>query len=325
MKGIPMASITQLEYVVALDQCRHFGRAASQCHVSQPTLSAQLRKLEDELGVVLFDRNKQPILPTEEGKAFIEQAKVVLTEFKRFSLLGNRSADELSGEFRLAVIPTIAPYLMPLFLGKFTSRYPRIELAIEEMSTERIIEVLDKDQIDAGILATPLGLSRVEEEPLFYEPFYLYAGPGHRLLKSSKVSENMLDPGELWLPSEEHCLRRQVVEVCGSGERGGCFPSVHLKGGSVETLVEMVSKGQGYTLLPQLAADSVARRKFEGRVIPIARPTPAREVSLVHRRGHLKQSMMRLLREEIESSLPRTLPRQKSKAFRVIELVGYFR
>ena len=320
-----MASITQLEYVVALDQCRHFGRAASQCHVSQPTLSAQLRKLEDELGVVLFDRNKQPILPTEEGKAFIEQAKVVLTEFKRFSLLGNRSADELSGEFRLAVIPTIAPYLMPLFLGKFTSRYPRIELAIEEMSTERIIEVLDKDQIDAGILATPLGLSRVEEEPLFYEPFYLYAGPGHRLLKSSKVSENMLDPGELWLPSEEHCLRRQVVEVCGSGERGGCFPSVHLKGGSVETLVEMVSKGQGYTLLPQLAADSVARRKFEGRVIPIARPTPAREVSLVHRRGHLKQSMMRLLREEIESSLPRTLPRQKSKAFRVIELVGYFR
>jgi LysR family hydrogen peroxide-inducible transcriptional activator len=320
-----MASITQLEYVVALDQCRHFGRAAAQCHVSQPTLSAQLRKLEEELGVVLFDRNKQPILPTDDGKAFIEQAKVVLTEFKRFSLLGNRSADELSGEFRLAVLPTIAPYLMPLFLGKFTKRYPRIELAIEEMSTERIIEALDKDQIDAGILATPLGLSRVEEEPLFYEPFFLYAGPGHPFLRSSRVSESMLDPGELWLPSEEHCLRKQVVEVCGSGDRGGCFPSVHLKGGSIETLVEMVSKGEGYTLLPQLAADSVARRKFEGRVIPISRPTPAREVSLVHRRGHLKQSMMRLLRGGIESALPKTLPREKARVFRVIELVGYFR
>jgi LysR family transcriptional regulator, hydrogen peroxide-inducible genes activator len=320
-----MASITQLEYVVALDQCRHFGRAAGQCHVSQPTLSAQLRKLEEELGVVLFDRNKQPILPTEDGKAFIEQAKVVLTEFKRFSLLGNRSADELSGEFRLAVIPTIAPYLMPLFLGKFTTRYPRIELAIEEMSTERIIETLDKDQIDAGILATPLGLSRVEEEPLFYEPFFLYVGPGHRLLKSSKVSESMLDPTELWLPSEEHCLRQQVVDVCGGDERGGCFPSVHLKGGSIETLVEMVSRGEGYTLLPQLAAASVARRKFEGKVLPITRPAPAREVSLVHRRGHLKQSMLKLLRVSIESGLPRELPREKSRDFRVVELVGHFR
>ena len=320
-----MASITQLEYVVALDQSRHFGRAALQCNVSQPTLSAQLRKLEEELGVVLFDRNKQPILPTEDGKAFIEQAKVVLTEFKRFSLLGNRSADELSGEFRLAVIPTIAPYLMPLFLGKFTTRYPRIELAIEEMSTERIIEALDKDQIDAGILATPLGLSRVEEEPLFYEPFFLYVGPGHRLLKSSKVSESMLDPGELWLPSEEHCLRQQVVDVCGGGERGGCFPSVHLKGGSIETLVEMVSRGQGYTLLPQLAAESVARRKFEGKVLPLTRPAPAREVSLVHRRGHLKQSMLRLLKVSIEGGLHRELPREKSKSFRVVELVGHFR
>jgi LysR family hydrogen peroxide-inducible transcriptional activator len=320
-----VASITQLEYVVALDQSRHFGRAALQCNVSQPTLSAQLRKLEEELGVVLFDRNKQPILPTEDGKAFIEQAKVVLTEFKRFSLLGNRSADELSGEFRLAVIPTIAPYLMPLFLGKFTTRYPRIELAIEEMSTERIIEALDKDQIDAGILATPLGLSRVEEEPLFYEPFFLYVGPGHRLLKSSKVSESMLDPGELWLPSEEHCLRQQVVDVCGGGERGGCFPSVHLKGGSIETLVEMVSRGQGYTLLPQLAAESVARRKFEGKVLPLTRPAPAREVSLVHRRGHLKQSMLRLLKVSIEGGLPRELPREKAKVFRVVELVGHFR
>lgn len=320
-----MASITQLEYVVALDQCRHFGRAASQCHVSQPTLSAQLRKLEDELGVVLFDRNKQPILPTDDGKAFIEQAKVVLTEFKRFSLLGNRSADELSGEFRLAVIPTIAPYLMPLFLGIFTNRYPRIELAIEEMSTRRILEALDKDQIDAGILATPLGLSRVEEEPLFYEPFFLYVGPHHRWLKAERISETMLDPAELWLPSDEHCLRQQIVAVCGSGESGGCFPSVHLKGGSVETLVEMVSKGQGYTLLPQLAADSVARRKFEGRVIPIARPAPAREVSLVHRRGHLKQSMLKLLKESIESQLPKGLPRTKARSFRVVELVGYFR
>jgi LysR family hydrogen peroxide-inducible transcriptional activator len=320
-----VASITQLEYVAALDRYRHFGRAAAHCHVSQPTLSAQLRKLEDELGVVLFDRNKQPILPTDDGKAFIEQAKIVLTEYRRFSLLGNRSADELSGEFRLAMIPTVAPYLMPLFLERFTHRYPRIELAIEEMSTERIIDALDKDHIDAGVLATPLGLSRIEEEPLYYEPFFLYVGRDHRYARSARVSESMLDSAELWLPSEEHCLRQQVVDVCGGSDRGGCFPSVHLKGGSLETVVEMVSRGKGYTLLPQLAADSVTRRKFEGAVVPISKPTPAREVSLVHRRGHLKQSMMKLLRAEIEGSLPKNLPRAKSAAIRIIELSGHFK
>ncbi|HEX4998658.1 MAG TPA: hydrogen peroxide-inducible genes activator [Terriglobia bacterium] len=320
-----MASITQLEYVVALDQRRHFGRAAAQCHVAQPTLSAQIRKLEEELGVVLFDRNKQPILPTEDGKAFIEQAKVVLTEFRRFSLLGNRNADELSGEFRLAIIPTLAPFLMPLFLARFTRRYPRIELVIDEMSTERIIEAMDKDLVDAGLLATPLGLSRVEEEPLFYEPFFLYVGPGHRFASRKKISESMLEPRELWLPSEEHCLRRQVIDVCGGGDRGGCFPSVHLKGGSIETIVEMVSNGEGYTLLPQLAAESVHRRKYEGSVIPLERPSPAREVSLVHRRGHLKQSMMKLLRSSVEAHLPKGLPREKSRSFRVVELVGQFK
>ena len=158
-----MASLTQLQYVVALDQARHFGRAAAACHVSQPTLSAQLRKLEEELGVVLFDRNKQPILPTDDGQAFIDQAKVVLTEFKRFEQLAQRTPDELEGEFRLALIPTVAPYLMPLFLADFSSRYPKIHLHIEELSTEKIIEALDKEQLDAGILATPLGLTRIAE------------------------------------------------------------------------------------------------------------------------------------------------------------------
>jgi len=320
-----VASITQLEYVAAVDRCRHFGRAAAQCHVSQPTLSAQLRKLEDELGVVLFDRNKQPILPTEDGKAFIEQAKIVLTEFRRFSLLGNRSADELSGEFRLAMIPTIAPNLMPLFVERFSQRYPRIELAIEEMSTERIIDALDKDNIDAGVLATPLGLSRVEEEPLYYEPFLLYVGRDHRYSRSARITESMLDSTELWLPSEEHCLRQQMVDACGGSDRGGCFPSVHLKGGSLETVVEMVSRGKGYTLLPQLAADSITKRKFEGAVIPLAKPVPTREVSLVHRRGHLKQTMMKLLRSSIEGSLPKNLPRTKSATMRVIELSGHFK
>lgn len=295
------------------------------CHVSQPTLSTQLHKLEEEIGVVLFDRNKQPILPTEEGKAFIEQAKVVLTEFKRFSLLANRSPDDLSGELRVAIIPTVAPYLMPLFLADFSRRYPNIELTIEELPTERIIEELDKEQLDCAILATPLGLSRIEEEPLYYEPFFVYARSGHPFAKKEKIPESLLKREELWLLSEEHCLRQQVIDICGSKDRGGCFPSVHLKGGSIETVIEMVSKGQGYTLLPQLAAEALMRRKSGGAVIPIARPTPAREISMVHRRGHLKQTMIRLLKERIGSSLPKGLPREKSRALRVLGLEGSFK
>ena len=320
-----MATITQLEYVVALDRCRHFGRAAALSNVSQPTLSAQLQKLEDELGLALFDRSKQPILPTDDGKPIIEQAKVVLNEFHRLELLASRNLDDVSGEFRLAVIPTIAPYLVPRFLKEFTSRYPKVELFIEEQPTDRIIEALDRDLLDAGILATPLGLTRIEEEPLYYEPLYVYAAPGHPLAAKTRVSEKTLNPKGLWLLSEEHCLREQVIVVCGSGDQRGTFPSVHLKGGSLETVIELVSRSQGYTLLPLMAAEAIKQRRFEGRVIPIRRPTPAREVSLVHRRGHLKKAVMRVLRSTIESRLPDTLPRTRSRSFNVLSLQGQFK
>ena len=320
-----MASLTQLQYVVALDQTRHFGRAATRCHISQPTLSAQLRKLEEEIGVVLFDRNKQPILPTEDGKAFIEQAKVILTEYKRFEQLASHKADDLTGEFRLAFIPTVAPYLMPLFLPDFSRRYPKIELIIQELPTEKIIEALDKEQLDAGILATPLGLSRIAEDVLYFEPFFVYAGLNHPLAKKETISEGHLKREDLWLLSDEHCLRQQVIEVCGGSDRGGCFPSVHLHGSSIETVVEMVSRGQGYTLLPQLAAQSVASRRSAGSIIPLSKPVPAREISVAHRRGHLKQMMMQRLKARIEANLPAQLPRVRSKGLRIVDLVGVFR
>lgn len=320
-----MATITQLNYVVALDRCRHFGRAATLSNVSQPTLSAGLQKLEDELGLALFDRSKQPILPTDDGRPIIEQAKVVLNEFHRLELLASRNVDDVSGEFRLALIPTIAPYLVPLFLEEFTSHYPKVELFIEEQPTDRIIEALDRDQVDAGILATPLGLTRIEEEPLYYEPLYAYAAPGHPLAAKTRVSESALGPDGLWLLSEEHCLRKQVIVVCGSGDQWGSFPTVHLKGGSLETVIELVSKSQGYTLLPLMAADAVKQRGFEGSVIPIRKPTPAREVSLVHRRGPLKKAVMAVLKSTIEANLPDSLPRIQPAAFNLLGLLGQFK
>jgi len=320
-----MPTITQLEYVVAVDQCRHFGRAAAMANVSQPTLSAQLQKLEDELGVPLFDRRKQPILPTEEGKALIEQARVVLNEVRRLEVLANREADDLSGEFRLGVIPTVAPFLLPLFLEGFSRLYPRVELFVEELRTDRIIEELDRDRLDAGILATPLGLTRIEEEPLYYETLQVFVGKDHRFASERKVSRRMLKPEGLWLLSEEHCLREQVIVVCGSGDQKGCFPSVHLKGGSLETVVEIVTRGHGYTVLPSMAAESVSRRGYGGVVVTFDSPVPAREVSLVHRRGQLKRRIKRALRETIEDSLPPNLQRKKSRDLNVLSLMGQFK
>ena len=320
-----MPTITQLEYVVALDQCRHFGRAAALCHVSQPTLSAQLQKLEDGLGVTLFDRSKQPVLPTEEGKAIIEQAAIVLTEVRRLELLASQDRDDLEGEFKLGVIPTIAPYLVPLFLDHFTRQYPGVELFLEELPTARIIDSLDRDRLHAGIVATPLGLKRIEEEPLYYEPLALYVGRDSPMARLRAVREKAIKPEGLWLLSEEHCLREQMIVVCGSGDQRGCFPSVHMKGGSLETVVELVSSGRGYTVLPRMAAESVVRRKFEGVVLPISEPTPAREVSLVHRRGFLKQRIVRALKAAIDSRVPSSLPRAKSREIRVLSLMGQFR
>ncbi len=313
-----MASITQLKYVVALDQCRHFSRAAELCHVSQPTLSAQIHKLEEELGVILFDRDKQPILPTAEGQMFIDQAKVIITECRRLDQMALQSANEPSGEFKLCIIPTIAPYLMPILLEKFVRKYPNIQMTIEEMPTEKIIESLDRDLIDAAILATPLKLQRIVEEPLYYEPFFLFVNEKHALARLSKVNESILNPDEIWLLSDEHCFRNQVLDVCSDQNKKNKSVGFQLKASSFETLVELVSKGQGYTLLPQMAAERIRQRKILGSVLEFTRPQPAREISLIHRRGPLKQSILKALKESILSGVPAHYSREPSRALRIV-------
>ena len=313
-----MPSLTQLKYVVALDQCRHFGRAAELCNVSQPTLSAQLQKLEDELGVILFDRDKQPILPTAEGISFIDQAKVIVIECRRLEQMAKHNANEPSGEFKLGVIPTIAPYLMPILLDNFVKKYPSIEVSIEEMPTEKIIESLDRDLIDAGILATPLKLQRIAEEPLYYEPFYLFVSEKHPLASLTKISENMLNADEVWLLSDENCFRNQVIDVCTEKGKKIKLGRLELKASHLETLIEIVSNGQGYTLLPQMAADRVRKRKISGRIVEFTRPTPAREISLVHRRGPLKLNTLRALKESILSGVPKDLARERSRAMHIV-------
>ena len=314
-----MATLTQLEYLVAVDRYRHFGKASKACHVSQPTLSMQLQKLEDEYGMTFFDRTKQPILPTPEGVAVIEQARAVLREAGKLDYLCKNRKPEPSGEFHLALIPTIAPYLLPYFLGPFAKKNPKVELFIEEMTTETILDALEHDRIDAGILATPLHQQNLEERPLYYEPFQAYISDKHELAKSSLIHEEDLDAKDIWLLAEGHCLRTQVVRMCSLKGKPGIFPNVRFESGSLEAVTRLVEQGHGYTLLPWLAGLGVKGGK--GAVLrSFAKPVPSREVSLVSRRSQYKGLILDALAKEIQASLPQGLPREKSKAIEVVRL-----
>ncbi len=300
-------TITQLEYILAVDKLRHFGKAAQLCNVTQPTLSMQLQKAEDEFNAVIFDRSKNPILPTPEGLKIIEQARVVVKEYRRLFSIVEESKGEVRGKFRLAVIPTLAPYLIPLFAGSFVEKYPDVELTIEEFKTEEIIELLSKDEIDAGLLVTPLEGENFIERVLFHESFHVFADEHHPLLKKSKVTDQDLTLKDLWLLNEGHCLRNQVLNLCHNKKLiKNVHQNLHFESGNLETLKNMVTNYHGYTLLPHLAVLNLSAnlqkqiRDFQGTI-------PTREVSLVHNRIFLKEKIITQLEEHIIESIPESL------------------
>jgi len=295
-------TLTQLEYLVALDQYRHFGKAAKSCHVSQPTLSMQLQKLESDLGVVLFDRTFQPLLPTAEGEPLIAQARVVLSEARRLTTLSHEDQKELKGELRLAVIPTIAPYLIPLFIEHFARTYPKLNLFIDELQTDQILTSLEQEKTDVGLLATPLKAEGLEEEKLFLEPFLLYAPQNHPLAKKKLVTEDDLDGSEMWLLAEGHCLRSQILRFCSLRNSKSVLKNVRFEAGNLETLQRLVDFGSGYTLIPWLAAQKAHSEK--SILKNFRTPAPVRQVSLVWRRTQLKRRAIEALAQTIRASLP---------------------
>ena len=314
-----MASLTQLEYLLAVDKHRHFGRAAAACNVSQPTLSMQLQKLEEEYEVTFFDRSKQPILPNPEALPLIEQARVILREYSKLKHMTEDSATSLSGEFKLGIIPTVAPYLLPRFLGGFATANPKVNLVIRELTTPQIIDALDRDEIDAGILATPMEVATLDERPLYYEPFYLYTSKNHPLSKLKSVSEEDLTANGVWLLTEGHCLRTQVLRLCSARKSSGVFKNVSLESGSMEMLIELIDQGHGYTLLPALAAHLISDEK-KSQLKEIKSPIPTREISLVYRRTQYKQHILRAISESIKQVLPKEVYAKRSQQLNVIQL-----
>ncbi len=313
-------TLTQLEYILAVNKFRHFGKAARSCFVTQPTLSMQLQKLEDELGVVIFDRSKSPILATSEGERIIDQARVIIREEKRLLDLVQQSKDELAGEFRLAVIPTLSTYILPLFLQDFVDKHPKLNLIIEESKTEEIVGMLAEDEMDAGLLVTPLNDDALIERVLFYEPFYLFVAPEHPLAKRKKIREDDLDLKEIWLLNKGNCFRDQVLNICSeSKEEKEVGGSIRFESGNLETLKNMVLTSSGYTVLPHLAVSqlSAQRRKLVREFHP---PVPTREVSLVYARSVLKERVIDALEETILKRLPRALEAIDPRDVEVVEI-----
>jgi LysR family transcriptional regulator, hydrogen peroxide-inducible genes activator len=302
-------TLVQLEYVIAVDTWRHFATAAAKCFVTQPTLSMQIQKLEEELGVRLFDRSKVPVVPTVEGVEIIQQARVVLKEAERLGEIVRERKGEMVGELRLGILPTLAPYLLPLFLNSFLQQYPGIRLKITELTTEAIVERLKKNVLDAGLLATPLHDLGIFEQPLFYEAFVVYVSPAEAAYKKRYVLADDIDVRHLWLLEEGHCMRSQIMHLCELKTRLQGENSFHYEAGSIETLKKMVEMHNGMTILPELAlADLTAQE--QKKVRHFKAPVPVREVSLVTHRNFVKQRILEALRQEILRSVPQDMRQQ---------------
>lgn len=317
-------SLTQIEYVLAVRKHGHFAKAAQACGVTQPTLSMQIQKLEEDLGVVLFDRSKKPILLTSAGEALIEQMQSVLFEAKKIGDIAERTQNQLAtGSLVLGVIPTVAPYVLPNLLGVLSLQYPGIELTIREMQTHKIVDGLSSDEIDVGLLATPLKLPKVHEHALYYEPFSVFAHRDHALTKMKRVKHSNLPAEDIWLLQEGHCLRNQVLDVCAMNSTRSKPKKYNFESGSLETLVSLVRNYGGYTLLPALAVNQFQESGMDDlKVIPFERPIPAREIGLVFRREHYKLDLIEALGDAILESLPPEIRKIRPKDLDVLPVEG---
>lgn len=305
-------NLQQLEYIIAVDQYRHFARAAEKSFVTQPTLSMMVKKLEEELDIIIFDRNKHPIEPTREGEEVIRRARVMVAEANSLKAYSKELKGEITGELRLGIIPTLAPYLLPLFLRSFTAQFPALKLYIHEMVTDEIISKLKSGDLDLGLLATPLNEQQLSEYPLFYEEFFAYASLTEKLPKKKYLLPKEIDPSHLWLLEEGHCLRNQVLDLCELKKQTADSENLHYEAGSIETLINLVDRYNGITIIPQLAVLNLkpAQKK---KVREFSNPKPVREISLITLKSFPRKVLLQKLKEEVIKALPSDCGQVKNK------------
>ncbi len=294
-------TLVQLEYLLALHKHKSFVKASRACFVTQPTLSMQIQKLEDELGVILFDRKKKPIETTAIGLEVVAQAQEVLANAKAVSEVVQQYQQSESGELSVGIIPTVAPYLLPLFLSDFRKKLPEVHLVIEELTTEQIIDGLLADNLDLGILATPLGYNRITEYPLYTEGMVFYVSPNHALYDQSSIDLNDLRSKDLWLLNKGHCFRNQVINLCDHFKP--TEPSSFLfESGSIETLLKIIDSDTGITMIPETAVKGLSKRQQQ-HLRPVKGKAPGREISIVVSRTYLKKGLINKLSGIIKASV----------------------
>ncbi|HLT41425.1 MAG TPA: hydrogen peroxide-inducible genes activator [Sphingobacteriaceae bacterium] len=311
-------TLLQLEYIIAVDTYKSFILAAEKSFITQPTLSMQIQKLEASLNIKIFDRSKQPIVPTKIGKQVIEQARIILAESKKIHEIISNTKENIEGELRIGVIPTVAPYLLPKVLGAFMKKYPKLHLQIWEFTTNKIISQLKNGLLDCGILATPVNEETLIEYPLYYESFVAYLNNGSPLESKKTVTANDLLSENLWLLNEGHCMRNQVLNLCQRRNIINPERSLEYNTGSIETLKRMVDMNGGVTILPQLSILEFSEDELE-KVRYFKAPEPSREISLLTNKHFLKEKVVNILKKEIIESIPTHLRDKKKKDLLQIE------
>lgn len=304
MPALFIMTLQQLEYILAVNQFRHFAKAAEYCRVTQPTLSAMIQKLEEELDTRIFDRSQQPICPTPVGILIIEQAQKILVQANRIKNIIEEEKHSLTGTFKLGILPTVAPYLLPRFFPQLMKKYPDLDIRVIEMKTNDIKKALQTGEIDAGIVASLAGMEELQQTPLFYEQFFVYMSRKDILFNSEVIRTSDLNGEQLWLLDEGHCFRDQLVRFCQMKSARASQLAYHL--GSMETFMRMVESGKGVTFIPELAVLQLGDIQKE-LVRPFAIPCPTRQIVMLTNKNFIRHTLLEALTKEIKSSIPKEM------------------
>lgn len=297
-------TLQQLEYILAVNQFRHFAKAAEYCRVTQPTLSAMIQKLEEELDTRIFDRSQQPVCPTPVGIHIIEQAQNILVQANRIKNIIEEEKHSLTGTFKLGILPTVAPYLLPRFFPQLMKKYPDLDIRVVEMKTNDIKKALQTGEIDAGIVASLAGMEELQQTPLFYEQFFAYVSREDALFNNEVIRTSDLNGEQLWLLDEGHCFRDQLVRFCQMKSARASQLVYHL--GSMETFMRMVESGKGVTFIPELAVLQLGDAQKE-LVRSFAIPCPTRQVVLLTNKNFIRHTLLEVLVKEIKLSVPKEM------------------
>jgi LysR family hydrogen peroxide-inducible transcriptional activator len=307
-------NLRDLKYLIAVAETRHFGKAAERCFVSQPTLSGQIKKLEDELGVTLFERTNRSVTTTPIGEHIMVHARLLMEQAEIIRELARAHRDPLAGPLRIGAIPTLSPYLMPLVLMPLRQQFPQLKLVLSEEMTQTLLRRLHGHEIDAALLATPVDEPNLESLPLFDEPFWLAHPRDHALYNKDEITRKDLDDIELLLLSDGHCLTHQVMEVCRMDDRQQQGEMADLRTASLETLLQLVGAGFGCTLVPALAVRGSWMTDSGIIARPLELPDAFRRVQLVYRRAYPRKAALQAFANIIQDNLPNTVREPGARA-----------